>query len=96
MYGPSMLPTLNLTGDVLLAERVSHRVGRVGPGDVVLVRSPLNPRKTLTKRIVGVEGDKVNFFPDPANSNRCLTAVVWIDRPEFSYLDLKFENSFWF
>lgn len=96
MYGPSMLPTLNLTGDVLLAEHVSHRVGRVGPGDVVLVRSPLNPRKTLTKRILGVEGDKVNFFPDPANSNRYQSAVVWIDGPEFSDRGLRFEISFWF
>uniref|UniRef100_A0A0A0KVI4 Peptidase S26 domain-containing protein n=2 Tax=Cucumis sativus TaxID=3659 RepID=A0A0A0KVI4_CUCSA len=76
VYGPSMLPTLNLTGDVLLAEHVSHRVGRVGPGDVVLVRSPRNPRKMLTKRIVGVEGDKVNFYPDPANSNQYQSAVV--------------------
>ncbi|KAE8649250.1 hypothetical protein Csa_014397 [Cucumis sativus] len=77
VYGPSMLPTLNLTGDVLLAEHVSHRVGRVGPGDVVLVRSPRNPRKMLTKRIVGVEGDKVNFYPDPANSNQYQSAVFF-------------------
>ncbi|GLT53326.1 hypothetical protein SLA2020_266060 [Shorea laevis] len=43
VYGPSMLPTLNLTGDVLLAEHLSPRLGKVGSGDVVLVRSPVDP-----------------------------------------------------
>ncbi|GAY55027.1 hypothetical protein CUMW_161250 [Citrus unshiu] len=62
VFGPSMLPTLNLTGDVILAEYVSHRVGRVGPGDIVFVRSPVDPNKIVTKRIVGVEGDRVTFF----------------------------------
>ena len=35
VYGPSMLPTLNLSGDVLLVEQLSHRLGKVCPGDVV-------------------------------------------------------------
>ena len=30
-----MLPTLNLSGDVLLVEQLSHRLGKVCPGDVV-------------------------------------------------------------
>ncbi|XP_057507095.1 mitochondrial ATP-independent inner membrane protease subunit 1a isoform X3 [Actinidia eriantha] len=76
VYGPSMLPTLNLTGDVVLAEHVSTRLVMVGPGDVVLVRSPENPRKTVTKRIVGMEGDTVTFLVDPMNSDRCRTMVV--------------------
>ncbi|PSS15868.1 Mitochondrial inner membrane protease [Actinidia chinensis var. chinensis] len=76
VYGPSMLPTLNLTGDVVLAEHVSTRLGMVGLGDVVLVRSPENPRKTVTKRIVGMEGDTVTFLVDPMNSDRCRTMVV--------------------
>ncbi|KAI5332862.1 hypothetical protein L3X38_022991 [Prunus dulcis] len=28
VYGPSMLPTLNISGDVLLSEHVSHRFGK--------------------------------------------------------------------
>ena len=35
VYGPSMLPTLNLSGDVLLVEQLSHRLGKVCLGDVV-------------------------------------------------------------
>ncbi|KAF3442305.1 hypothetical protein FNV43_RR16221 [Rhamnella rubrinervis] len=76
VYGPSMLPTLNVTGDVVLAEHVSHRLGKVGLGDLVLVRSPGDPKKTVTKRVVGMEGDKVSFFVDPMSSDICRTAVV--------------------
>ncbi|ESR55550.1 hypothetical protein CICLE_v10022477mg [Citrus x clementina] len=75
VFGPSMLPTLNLTGDVILAEYVSHRVGRVGPGDIVFVRSPVDPNKIVTKRIVGVEGDRVTYFK-PRNGDTCHTVVV--------------------
>ncbi|XP_020549963.1 mitochondrial inner membrane protease subunit 1 isoform X2 [Sesamum indicum] len=77
VYGPSMLPTLNLTGDVLLVDKLSLLLGKVGPGDVVLVRSPQNPRKCITKRIVGVEGDTVTFLVDPARSDRSHSLVVW-------------------
>ncbi|OAY28867.1 mitochondrial inner membrane protease subunit 1 [Manihot esculenta] len=76
VFGPSMLPTLNLSGDVLLAEHVSHRLGKVGPGDVVLVRSPLDPRKIVTKRIVGMEGDRISFSLDPSSTDSCHTIVV--------------------
>ncbi|KAJ6966213.1 hypothetical protein NC652_003940 [Populus alba x Populus x berolinensis] len=76
VYGPSMLPTLNLTGDVLLVEHVSHRFQKVGPGDVVLVRSPLDPTKMVTKRVVGMEGDQINFLPDPSITDICRTIMV--------------------
>ncbi|GMN64500.1 hypothetical protein TIFTF001_033570 [Ficus carica] len=75
VHGPSMLPTLNLTGDVVIAEHVSHRLGKVSRGDLVLVRSPENPRKIVTKRIVGMEGDRVSFFLD-SHGDRYRTAVV--------------------
>ncbi|KAL2943408.1 Mitochondrial inner membrane protease subunit 1 [Bienertia sinuspersici] len=64
VYGPSMLPTLNMRGDVLLIDRVSHRFGRLGIGDVVLVISPLDPKRILTKRVLGLEGDVVSFNLD--------------------------------
>ncbi|KAL5564211.1 hypothetical protein UlMin_027375 [Ulmus minor] len=76
VYGPSMLPTLNLTGDVLLAEHFSHRFGKVGCGDLVLVRSPQDPRKTVTKRVLGMEGDRITFFVEPNISERSRTILV--------------------
>ncbi|CAI8593349.1 unnamed protein product [Vicia faba] len=74
-YGPSMLPTLNIAGDVLLVEHLSPRIGKVGHGDLVLVRSPLNPNRNLTKRVVAMEGDTVTFF-DASGSDSSRTAVV--------------------
>ncbi|CAL5406018.1 unnamed protein product [Camellia sinensis] len=76
VYGPSMLPTLNLTGDVVLAEYLSTRFGKVGLGDVILVRSPENPTRIVTKRIVGMEGDTVTFLVDPMNSDRSHILVL--------------------
>ena len=72
-----MLPTLNYAGDVLLVERVSPRIGRVGPGDLVLVRSPVDPNRSLTKRIVGMEGQTVTYF-DPRHGDRTRVAVVCV------------------
>ncbi|KAG4166727.1 hypothetical protein ERO13_A13G151400v2 [Gossypium hirsutum] len=76
VLGPSMLPTLNITGDVVLVEHLSHRIGKLGSGDLVLVRSPLDPNKTLTKRIVAMEGDKVTFSLDPTRSFSSRSLVV--------------------
>lgn len=71
-----MLPTLNLTGDVLLVEHLSPLFDKLGPGDVILVRSPDNPRKTVTKRIIGMEGDTVTFLADPSKSDRYISLKV--------------------
>ncbi|KAL5738374.1 hypothetical protein ACOSP7_031135 [Xanthoceras sorbifolium] len=75
VYGPSMLPTLNFTGDVVLSEHLSHRFQRVAAGDLVLVRLPLDPAKIVIKRIVGMEGDTVTFF-DPNTTALLQTLVV--------------------
>ncbi|CAL5345333.1 unnamed protein product [Camellia sinensis] len=82
--GPSMLPTFSLTGDLILAERISTRFGKVVPGDIVLVRSSENPRKIVAKRVKGMEGDSVTYVVDPNNSDRRDTFVVpkghvWIE-----------------
>lgn len=76
VYGPSMLPAINLEGDLVLVERISPRINRVGHGDIVLVRSPENPRKTITKRITGMEGDSVTFAYDSRQYDRWKTIIV--------------------
>ncbi|XP_062096846.1 mitochondrial ATP-independent inner membrane protease subunit 1a-like isoform X1 [Humulus lupulus] len=75
-YGPSMLPTLSLNGNLILAERISTRFGLVGPGDIVLVRSPLHPTLVVTKRLIGLEGDSVSYVVEPGKSDRTDTIVV--------------------
>ncbi|KAI3944120.1 hypothetical protein MKW92_037322 [Papaver armeniacum] len=75
-YGPSMLPTLSQTGDLILVEKISPRLGKVNNGDIVSVRSPENPKMILTKRILGMEGDNVTYLVDPLNSEECRTITV--------------------
>lgn len=75
--GPSMLPTLNLSGDILLVDRISPRFRKVAPGDIVLVVSPENPRKIITKRLTAMEDDIVTLSSvDPDNTDKCDTLVV--------------------
>ncbi|ESQ41062.1 hypothetical protein EUTSA_v10014866mg [Eutrema salsugineum] len=76
VQGPSMLPTLNLSGDVILAEHLSHRLGRIGLGDVVLVRSPMDPKRMVTKRVLGLEGHRLSFSADPLVGDGSVNVVV--------------------
>ena len=100
-YGPSMVPTINLTGDLILAERVSPRLGKVKVGDIVIVRSPVVPRRILTKRVLGMEGHRVTYLLDPKNSDEVHTVVVnvnesfWLCLSWHSLLFLLNENLRW-
>lgn len=88
-FGPSMLPTIDSKPSIFLAERITIRFGQVARGDIVIVRSPENPRKVVTKRIVGMEGDTVTYLPNPKYSANRKTVVVW--SPLFIYF-LKIPN----
>ncbi|EEY53724.1 mitochondrial inner membrane protease subunit 1, putative [Phytophthora infestans T30-4] len=57
--GPSMLPTLNRDGDILLLDKLSPKLRKLQPGEVVIARSVSNPRRTVCKRIIAQEGDTV-------------------------------------
>ncbi|KAF3793109.1 Mitochondrial inner membrane protease subunit 1 [Nymphaea thermarum] len=62
--GPSMLPTLSISGDILLVEHLSSRFGRIKVGDVVVATSPLNPQTRICKRVIGLEGDRISYHPN--------------------------------
>ena len=60
--GPSMRPTFNDSGDVVLTEKWSYRgwqQGGICRGDVVVAKSPGNPRQTICKRVVALPGEMV-------------------------------------
>ncbi|CAI5962396.1 unnamed protein product [Closterium sp. NIES-65] len=54
--GPSMLPTLNAAGDVVLLEHITPALHALKPGDIVVAKSPSNPRMMVCKRVVAMEG----------------------------------------
>jgi signal peptidase I len=79
--GPSMMPTFNPSGDVALVERmVSCTIIRQRPiqkGDVVIAKSIQNPRQSVCKRVLGLEGDVVCIEGD----GRCVhipKGHVWL------------------
>lgn len=57
--GPSMLPTLNVRGDVLFTEYLSPRLGLLRAGDVVVAIKPNDSSTTVVKRIRGMPGDRI-------------------------------------
>ena len=79
--GPSMLPTLNTSGDIVLVEHITARTGRLRVGDVVIARSVQNPKHIVCKRIRGLEGDLVeiqgsSYLPDRIVKVRFHTCVT--------------------
>ncbi|XP_016315007.1 mitochondrial inner membrane protease subunit 1-like isoform X1 [Sinocyclocheilus anshuiensis] len=56
--GPSMEPTIT-NHDVFFSERVSRHLCRIQKGDIVIAKSPFDPKMNICKRVIGLEGDKV-------------------------------------
>lgn len=73
-----MIPTIDLTGNFVLVERISTHFRKVRRGDMVLLRSPENPRKHVIKRVVGMEGDTVTYLVKPFENDESWTIVVFI------------------
>uniref|UniRef100_A0A672P6C9 Mitochondrial inner membrane protease subunit n=1 Tax=Sinocyclocheilus grahami TaxID=75366 RepID=A0A672P6C9_SINGR len=56
--GPSMEPTIT-NHNVFFSERVSRHLCRIQKGDIVIAKSPFDPKMNICKRVIGLEGDKV-------------------------------------
>uniref|UniRef100_A0A0N5ASG6 Mitochondrial inner membrane protease subunit n=1 Tax=Syphacia muris TaxID=451379 RepID=A0A0N5ASG6_9BILA len=56
--GPSMYPTIQ-DGDLVIAERMSVKLGNIRRGDIVGSLSPLDPDQLLCKRITKKQFDNV-------------------------------------
>lgn len=72
-----MEPTLE-TNNILLTEHISPRFNRLRKGDIVIARSPSNPKQNICKRITALPGDKVkrNF---PKQSQVVPRGHVWLE-----------------
>ncbi|RKP35102.1 peptidase S24/S26A/S26B/S26C, partial [Dimargaris cristalligena] len=85
--GPSMLPTLHVQGDWLAYDRISHRMGWLKPGDVVLCVSPSDPNRLICKRLLGMPGDRI--IHDPRKSDSPTIEVppghIWIQGDNMGY-----------
>jgi signal peptidase I len=58
--GPSMLPTFNSVGDIVLCDKLTPRLRRLRRGDVVACMSPVGVGQHICKRVVGMPGDELD------------------------------------
>ncbi|XP_012682421.1 mitochondrial inner membrane protease subunit 1 [Clupea harengus] len=56
--GPSMEPTIT-SNDIIFSERLSRHLYRIEKGDIIIAKSPSDPKMNVCKRVIGLEGDKV-------------------------------------
>ncbi|KOB64975.1 putative IMP1 inner mitochondrial membrane peptidase-like protein [Operophtera brumata] len=75
--GPSMEPTLE-SNNILLTEHISPRLQRLRRGDIIIAKSPSNPKQNICKRITGLAGDKVRGH-FPSRSHVVPRGHVWLE-----------------
>ncbi|MBN1756160.1 signal peptidase I [bacterium] len=78
----SMEETL-LIGDLLLAEKITYRLRDPNPGDIVIFKYPLNPKKDYIKRCVAVEGQTVEL----KDKILYIDGLPFPDSPGVKYID---------
>ena len=71
-----MLPTMHISGDLVLEDTLSRRLSplRINRGDLVTLLSPQEPTRTVCKRVIGLPGDTVCVHPDKALKIRQATS----------------------
>jgi len=60
-----MLPTLAEQGEIVIEDCLTHRLNPngVSRGDLVTLRSPLEPSRIICKRVIGLPGDIICVDP---------------------------------
>mmetsp|Transcript_34836 Transcript_34836/g.98766 ORF Transcript_34836/g.98766 Transcript_34836/m.98766 type:complete len:192 (+) Transcript_34836:260-835(+) len=80
--GPSMMPTLDKDGALVVCEHLSTHFGGMKKGDIVVAHSPFDVRHSVCKRITGLPGDVVVQGPDGPDGQEKVTVVpaghVWL------------------
>jgi inner membrane protease subunit 1 len=65
MEGPSMLPTLATSGELVVEDIISHILfpSNISRGDLITFRSPLFHYRVVCKRVIGLPGDLICVDP---------------------------------
>ena len=58
VVGISMTPTLQ-NDDLLIASKIDYRLHPPERGDIIILKSPLDPTRDYIKRVVGMPGDHI-------------------------------------
>lgn len=70
--GPSMLPTIGLSGDWVMISKLYRRGKGIQVGDMVALKSPRVEGRTILKRVVGMPGDyiKYDYLPESPDAKQ--------------------------
>jgi len=65
MAGPSMLPTLDNSGELVVESILPYRLfpSHLARGELITLTSPVNPSRIICKRVLGLPGDVVCVDP---------------------------------
>lgn len=85
VLGNSMLPTLH-EKDRLFANKISLYFSGPSRGDVVVLKAPDAPDKDYIKRVIGIEGDKVEIVDGKVYLNDKLLNEDYIDINSYTHV----------
>jgi signal peptidase I len=78
--GSSMEPTLS-DGDLVVVNRIAHRVEALARGDIVVFHFPLDPGRRFIKRLIGLPGDQVSIHDGRVFVNQVPLSEPYIAAP---------------
>lgn len=91
VLGNSMYPTLH-ERDRLFAMKIPLYFHGPGRGDVVVLSAPDNTDKDYIKRVIGIEGDKVEIIEGRVYVNDIILEEDYIDKNAFTHI---YNESYW-
>jgi signal peptidase I len=84
--GQSMDPTLK-DQDRLIVNKLAYHLGEPQPGDVVMMRYPIDPSKSFVKRMIAREGDTVQIVGGEVRVNGTIVPSPYVTGEHQSYED---------
>jgi inner membrane protease subunit 1 len=75
-----MLPTFEPTGEIAIESIISHRLApqSLARGELISLKSPINPNRIICKRVIGLPGDTICV--DPTGLKASTTEHVFIPK----------------
>ena len=86
VQGHSMDPTLK-DQDRLVVNKLAYHIGEPQPGDVVMMRYPIDPDKSFVKRMIACEGDTVQIVSGEVRVNGTIVPSPYVTGEHRSYDD---------
>ena len=74
--GPSMLPTLTVSGDIIYTSKRYARGNGIEFGDLIEFKHPMEPGVGVVKRVMGLPGDFVREDGGVGSGDRMIQVVL--------------------